>query len=137
MLLPMLAGSDQRKGQCELGVYYSDVLDNPIINDEPLVKYADIQIENQHSQSANVLIRLICNGTIISEHIHRIKQQGNSGDVVKISDLRLSTGPYGFQVFTTITGHHPLQLSVQMKDNKQSIVRTIGMETFTEVDVLK
>ncbi|MCE5170175.1 hypothetical protein LQV63_12725 [Paenibacillus profundus] len=120
-----------------LGVYYSELLDNPLVNDELMVKYADIRIENQHSQGANVLVRLICNRVIVSEHIHRITQQGNPGDVLKISDVRLSPGPYGFQVFTTIIGHHPLQVSVQMKNNEQSIVRTIGMETFTEVDVLK
>ncbi|UHA74482.1 hypothetical protein [Paenibacillus sp. 481] len=120
-----------------MGVYYSALFSNPVINGDSEIKFADLHVENLHHQSANVLVRLICDGGVVAEHLNRVKPSGDSKAYFRIPDMRLMSGPYGFQVFTTITGHHPLKITVHLKDRDSSVTKTIGMDSFTEVDVVQ
>ncbi|MCG7410106.1 hypothetical protein MH117_22080 [Paenibacillus sp. ACRRX] len=119
-----------------MGVYYSTTFNNPETQEGPVVKVLDLHITNQHHRAANVLIRLICNGVVVAEHLNRLKAKNNSASAFKIQEMRLQPGAFGIQIFTTTTGHHPLVIQAAFKDGQRSVIRTIGMEMFTEVDIV-
>ncbi|WP_028547021.1 hypothetical protein [Paenibacillus taiwanensis] len=119
-----------------MGVYYSTIFNNPETEEGKEVKVLDLHITNEHHRAANVLVRLICNGVVAAEHLNRLKAKNDSSSALKIQEMRLQPGAFGIQIFTTITGHHPLVIEAVFKDNQRAVIRTIGMEAFTEVDIL-
>lgn len=119
-----------------MGVYYSDMFDNPVTDGEPLIKAAELQLTNLYDHGANVLIRLICDGSVAAEHLYKLNPKGHSQSVVRIPELRLASGPFCFQVFTTITGHHPVEVLVHLKDQQRTTLKTLRTDAFKEVDVI-
>ncbi|WP_195572181.1 hypothetical protein [Paenibacillus sp. 1001270B_150601_E10] len=119
-----------------MGVYYSEIYDNPVAGGETILKAAELQLTNLYDHSANVLIRLICDGSVTAEHLYKLNPKGQSQSVVRIPELRLASGPFCFQVFTTITGHHPIELTVRLKDAERNIRCTLQTDAFKEVDVI-
>ncbi|TVX87196.1 hypothetical protein [Paenibacillus agilis] len=116
-----------------MSVYYSQQIDNVERNGKAPYDKITLLVRNQCPQQSNLLVRLTANDAVFAQHLHRLMPTGVPNAEVQLSDIRLIGGKIVVQLFTTISGRHPLDVILRVYNRRGHIIHEWGMLSFTEI----